>query len=108
MELNFNNILLKISNLTTVSSYIKGTLIFTLFTISKHRNDEVIIIGLYFIAAAVIVNILVLIASLSLIFITKSKEVKQKTWIAIGFQVANIPIAIAYFYFVINDFNTMP
>ncbi len=103
MELTLSNIILKISNLVTVSSYIKGTLIFTLFTISNRNNDLVIIIGLYFVVIAVITNFLVLVASLALIFFTKSNEVKQKTWTAIGFQMANIPIAIAYFYFVLQS-----
>lgn len=94
---------LKISTLVTVSSYIKGTLIFTLFTISNNRNENILFIGLYFVGIALILNTVVLLASLWMIFYTKHKNIKQKLWTAIAFQFANIPIAIAYFYFVINE-----
>ncbi len=59
MELNKNELILKISNLVTVSSYIKGTLIFTLFTISEKNNENILFIGLYFVGIAFLVNILV-------------------------------------------------
>jgi sulfite exporter TauE/SafE len=103
MELNWNNFLLKTSNLITMSSYIKGTLIFTLFTISNNRNENILLIGLYFVGIALIINTVVLFASLWMIFYTEHKNIKQKLWAAIAFQFANIPIAIAYFYFVINE-----
>lgn len=105
MELNYKEIILRISNLVTVSSYIKGTLLFTLFTISNNRNDTVLMIGLAFVGIAVLVNIIVLGVSLIMIYTTKQKEIKQKFWRAIGLQLANIPIAIAYFYYVVNDQN---
>jgi len=105
MELNYKEIILKISNLVTVSSYIKGTLLFTLFTISDNRNDTVLMIGLAFVGIAVLANFIVLGASLVVIIITKQQEIKQNFWRAIGFQLANIPIAIAYFYYVVNDQN---
>ena len=105
MELNYKEIILKISNLVTVSSYIKGTLLFTLFTISNNRNDTVLMIGLAFVGIALLVNFIVLGVSLVVIITTKQTEIKQKFWIAIGFQLANIPIAIAYFYYVVNDQN---
>lgn len=105
MELNYKEIILKISNLLTVSSYIKGTLLFTLFTISNNRNDTVLMIGLAFVGIAVLVNIIVLVVSLVIIITTTQKELKQNFWIAIGLQFTNIPIAIAYFYYVVNDQN---
>jgi lysylphosphatidylglycerol synthetase-like protein (DUF2156 family) len=101
MELNYHNILLKISNLTTVSSYIKGTLIFTLFTITEDNND-LVMIGFFFVVLAVLTNIIVFGVSLATALLTKYKELKQKYWIAIAFQLANVPIAYAYFYYVMN------
>jgi hypothetical protein len=104
MELNYHNILLKISKLTTVSSYIKGTLIFTLFTITEGNND-LVMIGFFFVVLAVLTNIIVFGVSLATALLTKKKELKQKYWIAIAFQLANIPIAYAYFYYVMNFGN---
>ena len=103
MELNYPKLMLKISNLVTVSSFVKGTLIFALFTISDQKNDSIIIIGLYFIGIAFLVNLLTLLATIISIYTTKITEMKLKLWIAIGFQLANIPIAVAYFYYVITD-----
>lgn len=103
MELNYKEILLKISNLVTVSSYILGTLIFTLFTISGRRNDSILMLGIAFVGIAVLVNSIVLGVSLLVIAISKQKEIKQEFWRAIALQFANIPIAIAYFYYVINS-----
>lgn len=103
MELNRNELLLKISNIVTVSSYIKGTLIFTLFTISKRGNEEVLFLGLFFVGIAVSVNILVFLITLAMLLYTNSKEYRSKFKIAIAFQLANIPIAAAYLYYVIND-----
>ena len=103
MELNFYNIILKLSNLVTISSYIIGTLIFTLFTITEKGNNEITMIGFFFVVIAVLVNGLVLGTSLMAVFFAKQKELKRKLWIAVGFQLANIPIAVAYFYYVMND-----
>jgi len=105
MELNWNNFLLKTSNLVTVSSYIKGTVIFTLFTISSHKNEEMMILGLYFLGIVFLINLLILLLSLGTIFITKQYAFRMKLWCAIGYQLLNIPIAIAYSYFVIQDIN---
>ena len=102
MELNYHNILLKISNLTTVSSYIKGTLIFTLFTLFDKTNNEIVLFGFFFVVIAVLVNIIVLGVSLATVLLIKTKALKKQYWIAIAFQLANIPIAIAYFYYVMN------
>lgn len=102
----FSNIILKISNLTTVSTYIKSTLLFTLFTISENKNETILIVGLYFAVIAFLVNALVIMGSLIALYFEKQGGVKQKIWISIGFQLANIPIGIAYFYFILNDQTT--
>jgi len=105
MELNYHDILLKISNLTTVSSYIKGTIIFTLFTITEDANNDLVMLGFFFVLLAVLVNVMVFGMSLITALWIKDKELKQKYWIAIAFQLANIPIAYAYFYYVMQSGN---
>ena len=102
MELDYHKIILKISNLVTVSSYIKGTLIFTLFTLYDKTNNEIVMIGFFFVVITVLVNIIVFGVSLASAIFTKQRDVKKQYWIAIAFQLANIPIAIAYFYYVMN------
>jgi len=102
MELNYHNILLKISNLTTVSSYVKGTFIFTLFTLFGDTNNKIVMFGFFFVVIAVLTNIIIFGLSLATVFLVKQKELKKQYWIAIAFQLANTPIAIAYFYYVMN------
>ncbi len=107
MELNWSKLLIKISNLVTISSYLKGTIIFTIFTISNQGNGDILYIGLYFIGFAFLVNLFVLIITLVVIRFTKDSELKIKLWISIGFQLLNIPIAITYLYFVLNNSSNM-
>ena len=78
--------------------FVLGTLLFLLQLVSTNMN-ELPLIGFYYLVIAVIVNSLVLITLLGKLFIDTNYT---ETFKSIGIILANIPIAVAYAYIVIE------
>ena len=79
-----------------------GTILFASYFLLKN-NDLLIIIGIYYILFAFVVNGFILLNLIYQFFIKPNE--KHSIIIQILFIMGNIPIAIIYFYLVLNSFN---
>lgn len=89
---------LDISKLIAGVSFILGTLLLVLFLFFK--SDVIIGIGIYYVLAALVINLLLFIGLIGNL-ITSQKN-RFDTLKAIGITLINLPIAIAYFFIVLN------
>jgi len=92
------NNLITASKCIALLSFIIGT---TLFTLQLYNDElDLIYMGLIFMSIAIIVNTISLFI---LIFsVLKSNKQKSELLITIGIVLLNIPIAILYFYILIE------
>ncbi|SHJ08404.1 hypothetical protein [Flavobacterium terrae] len=90
------------STIFALGSFGIGTLLFISYMI--FQNFNIIVIGFFYVYAAVILNILVL---LNLLYQLYSKSNKEDILIRILILVSNIPIAYFYYIIVDNKFNSL-
>ena len=86
------------SKTIAVLSFVIGTILFTL-QLYRFNSNNLIQIGIIFIISAVIINTISL---LVLLFGLLGNTDKWEILKTIGIVLANIPIAIIYFYLLIN------
>jgi len=95
--------ILRIGNFTVFFSFLLGTVIFLTFVITEDQN--LFLFGYYFIIIAAIVNLVVL---FWLLFQTSiEKSIRRRLNRSRLLLVANIPIAILYFYGVMTLLSYM-
>jgi len=83
-------------------SFLIGTILFLLYFLIP-KNESILFLGLFYVFAASFLNG---IAFLALIFhLINNKKNREETLIKILIILANIPIAIAYFFILINSFK---
>jgi hypothetical protein len=89
-------------NIIPIVSLIIGTLLLLLFATSK--KEELVIIGLIYVAIALIINSIYL---LFLVYsILKNKICKNEFLLRIGIALLNIPISILYLYIISQIITT--
>ena len=84
-----------------IVSFALGTILFLLPLIG-FKDETILIIGLYYVLAAIVINGIAFIA-LFLQFLT-TNENRDEISIRILILLANIPIAIVYFYITVQSF----
>jgi hypothetical protein len=88
---------------TAILSFAIGSGFFLTYTLSD--SADIAFYGYFYILVAGIINLIVLVLLISRLIIDKDK--RKKYMISTGILLANIPIAIFYFYFVMVMMNTM-
>ncbi|NII81933.1 MULTISPECIES: hypothetical protein [unclassified Pedobacter] len=83
---------------TAVYSFVFGTMILLIFLLSKYT--PLVAVGLYYVLAASVFNMLILLTLL--IQFMYYKEHRKKILTTVTFMLLNIPISILYFFIVIN------
>ncbi len=95
---------IKIGNIAqylAISSFAIGTILFMLtFILTSDFKNHLIVIGFYYVGIVLLINLLYLIIMIISLFVT---EFYHEYIIKKGFiMLANIPIAILYFFILIN------
>ena len=85
--------IIKMSRNVALISFIIGTLILLTFYFSERTG--LVFIGFLYLLVTVVINLIFLIG-LIMNLVTKESD-RKKTWISIGFLLANIPIVILYY-----------
>ncbi|WP_308990878.1 hypothetical protein QLS71_012395 [Mariniflexile litorale] len=93
------NIFIITSKTLAASSFIIGTILFTL-QISFRHSHALVYPGIIFIIVAVILNTMSLLGLLIYLFVNPKE--KHEIIKACGMVLLNIPIAILYFFIIIN------
>jgi hypothetical protein len=93
----------KIGLYTALISFLIGTMILIIFYFTD--SSEIISFGMIFIVVAGIINAGVFVKVL--IDLINEKENRKKYFFTSGIMLLNIPIVLAYFYFVMILMNTM-
>ncbi|EDM43361.1 hypothetical protein SCB49_01362 [unidentified eubacterium SCB49] len=88
----------KFSAITAIIFFAIGTLLFILQMVTDNFS-LLTIIGFYFVVAAVIINCIILLSLIVLLILNKDYPESLKS---IGVTLANIPIALLYFYIIIE------
>lgn len=86
------------AKLTALVSFIIGTFLVLLFALFR-TCDTLIVIGIYYVAIAIAVNLIVFVSVL--ISVLYFWNLRHQLFITCGVLLLNIPIAIAYFFIVI-------
>ena len=90
---------LDISKIVASISFIIGTLLLVLFLFFK-QEESLIMLGFYYVIGAFIINTFVLLSLLTRLILNSENRIELLK--AIGIILINIPIAIGYFFIVIN------
>jgi len=90
---------LDISKIAAGVSFILGTLLLVLFLFFR-EFESIVIFGLYYVLIAFIINAFIVIWLITRLIIHSEKWIELLK--AIGVILINIPIAIGYFFVVIN------
>jgi hypothetical protein len=98
-QLNNTNTATAFSTYLALLSFSIGTILFILHLIFPYE-DGIIILGFFYVLFAILINSLSLL-NLCYLFITKPEN-RETNAIRILILLANIPIALLYFYIVMN------
>lgn len=90
---------LDISKIVAGISFIFGTLILVLFLFFK-KEESLIMIGIYYVIGAIIINTFIFLGLLFRLIINSENRLDLLK--SIGIISINLPIAIGYFFIVIN------
>ncbi|MBB6238196.1 hypothetical protein HDC90_002825 [Pedobacter sp. AK013] len=89
---------IRVGQKTAVYSFAFGTTILLIFLLSKYT--PLVAVGLYYVLAASVINVLILLTLL--IQFLYYKEHRKKILVTITIMLLNIPISLLYFFIVIN------
>jgi hypothetical protein len=89
----------QVARVTALISFIVGSLLFTLYLFLK--DDNIVLVGLFYVLIAVVVNLIVLFALL--LAFSKPNINYEQNVLSIGILLSNIPIAIIYLYIIFYD-----
>lgn len=86
---------------TALLSFGFGTLLLLLYIVSSEENQEdLLYIGLVYLLAAFIINVVVMLIMIALSFIHKNRQ--REILINTSVQLLNIPVAVIYFFIIFS------